>query len=62
MENAINLGTVLGAEKKQRITIHAPFMHLTKAEEVKLGVSLGVDLDVYKRQSLYFIGRGMRGT
>ena len=32
MENAINLGTVLGAEKKQRITIHAPFMHLTKAE------------------------------
>ena len=35
--------TVLGAEKKQRITIHAPFMHLTKAEEVKLGVSLGVD-------------------
>ena len=43
MENAINLGTVLGAEKKQRITIHAPFMHLTKAEEVKLGVSLGVD-------------------
>ena len=27
MENAINLGTVLGAEKKQRITIHAPFMH-----------------------------------
>ena len=43
MENAINLGTVLGAEKKQRITVHAPFMHMTKAEEVKLGVSLGVD-------------------
>lgn len=43
MENAINLGTVLGAEKKQRITHIAPFMHLTKAEEVKLGVSLGVD-------------------
>ena len=43
MENAINLGTVLGAEKKQRITIHAPFMHMTKAEEVKLGVQLGVN-------------------
>lgn len=43
MENAINLGTVLGAEKKQKITLHAPFMHLTKAEEVKLGVRLGVD-------------------
>lgn len=44
MENAINLGTVLGAEKKQRITIHAPFMHMTKSEEVKLGMQLGVDL------------------
>lgn len=43
MENAINLGTVLGAEKKQHITLHAPFMHITKAEEVKLGVKLGVD-------------------
>lgn len=43
MENAINLGTVLGAEKKQKITLHAPFMHMTKAEEVKLGVKLGVD-------------------
>ena len=43
MENAINLGTVLGAEKKQKITLHAPFMHMTKAEEIKLGVRLGVD-------------------
>lgn len=43
MENAINLGTVLGAEKKQRITVHAPFMHMTKSEEVKLGMQLGVD-------------------
>ena len=43
MENAINLGTVLGAEKKQKITLHAPFMHMTKAEEVRLGVELGVD-------------------
>lgn len=43
MENTINLGTVLGAEKKQKITLHAPFMHMTKAEEVKLGAKLGVD-------------------
>ena len=40
MENAINLGTVLGAEKKQRITIHAPFMHLTKAEEASVWGSI----------------------
>lgn len=43
MEQAVNLGTVLGAEKKQHITIHAPFMHMTKADEVKLGERLGVD-------------------
>lgn len=43
MEHAINLGTVLGAEKKRKITIHAPFMHMTKANEVRLGVGLGVD-------------------
>ena len=43
MEQAINLGTILGAEKKQHITIHAPLMHMTKAEEVKLGEQLGVD-------------------
>lgn len=43
MEQAVNLGTVLGAEKKQHITIHAPFMHMTKAEEVKLGEQLDVD-------------------
>lgn len=43
MENAINLGTVLGAEKKRHLTIHTPFMHMTKAEEVKLGIQLGVD-------------------
>lgn len=43
MENTINLGTVLGAEKKCHITIHAPFMHMTKADEVRLGTKLGVD-------------------
>lgn len=43
MEQAINLGTVLGAEKKQRIKLHAPFMHMKKSDEVLLGVKLGVD-------------------
>ncbi|WP_341459606.1 7-cyano-7-deazaguanine synthase QueC [Butyricimonas virosa] len=43
MEQTINLGTVLGAEKKQKITLHAPFMHMTKADEVRLGNRLGVD-------------------
>lgn len=46
MENAINQGTVLGAEKKQHITLHAPFMHMTKANEVRLGVKLGVDFEL----------------
>lgn len=43
MEQAINLGTVLGAEKKQKITLHAPFMHMNKADEIRLGIKLGVD-------------------
>lgn len=43
MEDTINLGTILGAVKNQRISIHAPFMFMTKAEEIKLGVRLGVD-------------------
>jgi len=43
MEKTINLGTVMGAEKNQPIKIHAPFVNKTKAEEIKLGVELGVD-------------------
>lgn len=43
MEKAINLGTVMGAEKGQKITIHAPFENMTKAEEIRLGLKLGVD-------------------
>lgn len=43
METAINLGTVLGAEKKQHIQLHAPFMHMTKADEIRTGIALGVD-------------------
>ncbi len=43
MEQTINQGTVLGAEKKQKITIHAPFLHMKKADEIRLGMRLGVD-------------------
>lgn len=43
MQNAINKGTVMGAEKGETITIHAPFINMTKAQEIKLGNELGVD-------------------
>ncbi|TRX70916.1 7-cyano-7-deazaguanine synthase QueC [Carboxylicivirga sp. M1479] len=43
MENAINMGTVMGAEKNQPIKIHAPFVNKTKAEEIKIGKKLNVD-------------------
>ena len=43
MERAINLGTVLGAERHRPITLHAPFMHMAKADEIRLGARLGVD-------------------
>lgn len=43
MEKAINLGTVMSAEDGKHIEIHAPFINMTKAEEIKLGEKLGVD-------------------
>ncbi len=43
MENAINLGTVCGAENGEKIKINAPFMFMKKSDEIKLGISLGVD-------------------
>lgn len=43
MERAINLGTVMGAEQGRPISIHAPFEDMTKADEIRLGLSLGVD-------------------
>ncbi len=43
MEAAINKGTVMGAESGKPIKIHAPFVNKTKAEEIKLGMELGVD-------------------
>ncbi|ADL12921.1 7-cyano-7-deazaguanine synthase QueC [Acetohalobium arabaticum] len=43
MEEAINQGTVCGAEEDNPIKIQAPFINLTKAEEIELGMELGVD-------------------
>ena len=42
-ETVANLATKAAVEGRQRIRIHAPLMHLTKAEIVALGTSLGVD-------------------
>lgn len=43
MENAINMGTVCAVEEGKKIKVHAPFMYMTKADEIKLGMELGVD-------------------
>lgn len=43
MENVINKGTVCAVEKNMPIKIHAPFMFMSKSDEIKLGLSLGVD-------------------
>lgn len=42
MENAINLGTVAAVEKNSPMKVHAPFLHITKAEEIKIGLALNV--------------------
>ncbi len=43
MEVAVNKGTVMGAESGKTIKINAPFVNKTKAEEIVLGMELGVD-------------------
>jgi len=43
MQETINKGTVMAAVQGKPITIHAPFVHKTKADEITLGMSLGVD-------------------
>jgi len=43
MENAINMGTVCAAVEGKKITVQAPFMYMTKTQEILLGKSLGVD-------------------
>jgi 7-cyano-7-deazaguanine synthase len=38
-----NLATKAGVEGRQRLTIHAPLIRLTKAEIIRTGLALGVD-------------------
>ena len=42
-EQMANLATRAGVEGTQRLTIHAPLQHLSKAEIIRLGHDLGVD-------------------
>ena len=60
MEKTINFGTVCGAEQGKKIKIRAPFINMTKAEEVKLGMELGVDYG--KTWSCYNGGEEACGT
>lgn len=43
MENAINMGTVCAAVHGKKIKVQAPFMYMTKTQEIELGIKLGVD-------------------
>ena len=42
-EGLANLATKAGVEKRGRFRIHAPLVHLSKAEIIRQGASLGVD-------------------
>jgi 7-cyano-7-deazaguanine synthase len=42
-ERMANLATKAGVEGRQRLTIHTPLIHLTKAQIIQRGVELGVD-------------------
>lgn len=42
-EEMANLATKAGVEGRQKLTIHAPLMHLTKAQIIRRGMELGVD-------------------
>ncbi len=46
MEEAINQGTVTGAELGKPIRLHAPFINRSKSEEIALGIRLGVDFSL----------------
>jgi 7-cyano-7-deazaguanine synthase len=42
-QNMADLATKAGVEGRQRLTIHTPLIHLTKAEIIRRGLALGVD-------------------
>jgi len=41
-----DLATKAGVEGSQRLTIHAPLIHLSKADIIRKGLALGVDYDL----------------
>lgn len=45
-EHLANLGTKAGVEKKGSFKIHAPLIELSKADIIRVGVSLGVDFSL----------------
>ncbi len=45
-ERMANLATRIGTERQISIRIHAPLIHLTKAEIIQKGMALGVDYSV----------------
>ena len=45
-EQMANLATKAGVEGKSRLKIHAPLIHMTKAEIIKAGVELGMDYSI----------------
>jgi 7-cyano-7-deazaguanine synthase len=38
-----NLATKAGVEGRQRLTIHTPLIHLSKAQIIQTGLKLGID-------------------
>lgn len=42
-QQVANLGTAAGVQGRGQFTIHAPLMHLSKAEIIQMGTRLGVD-------------------
>jgi 7-cyano-7-deazaguanine synthase len=42
-ESMANVATKAGVEGRQKLKIHAPLMHMTKAEIIRKGLELGVD-------------------
>jgi 7-cyano-7-deazaguanine synthase len=42
-EQMADLATKAGVEGRQKLTIHAPLMHLTKAQIIRRGMELGLD-------------------
>jgi len=45
-ENMANLATKAGVEGLQKLKIHAPLIHLTKAQIIQRGIELGVDFSL----------------